>query len=66
MIAVLTEIGQIAAAVAALAGIIVAVWKYWLNPKLKARKQAAKDGQQAVDDGDTAGITGAFDRLNRK
>ncbi len=58
-------IAQIAAAIAALAGLVVLLWTQWLSPKAKARREAAKMGQKAADKGDTSAVTAAFDRLRR-
>ena len=59
-------IAQIAAAIAALAGLAALLWKGWFSPKAKARREAAKAGQKAADEGDTSGITASFDKLRQR
>ena len=61
----LVAIGQIAAAIAALAGLVTLIYKVWLSPRAKARRQALKEGQQAVDVGDRSGIIAFFDKIRR-
>jgi len=61
-----TTIGQIAAAIAALCGIMAIVYNHWLSPRAKKRKQALKDGLGAIETGDVSKITAAIDEMERK
>jgi len=53
-------ITQVAAAVAALAGLITIIYKYYLSPKAKAKRNAKRKFDKAVDDGDRIGVIDAF------
>ncbi len=64
MIGLIVEIGQIAAAIGALAGLITLLWKYWLSPQAKARKLIIKEGKKAIDDRDISKITRIIDKLS--
>ena len=61
----ITLLGQIFAVLAGLIGLAVLIYREYYSPKSLARKQAAKDGQQAVDDEDASRLTAAFDKLRR-
>jgi len=55
-------------ALAVLAGVTIlltALYKHYWSPKAKNRRQAAKDGKQAIDDKDPSKLTAKIDRINR-
>ena len=59
-------IAGIAGALTAIAGLLTILYKHYLSPMAKRKRQALKDGKKAVDDGNVSGITSAFDKLRRK
>lgn len=65
IIAVWSTIGQVAAAIAALAGLAAVVWKKWLSPRARARRKALEEGKEAVEDGNVSGITAFWDKIRR-
>lgn len=61
----ITLIGQIAAAIAALTGLAVILYKQWWSPKAKARRESLAKGKQAASELDASGVTAEFDRQRR-
>ena len=61
----LTIIGQIAAALAAIVGLALVIFKTYWEPRAKARRQAAEEGKKAADRLDASAITAAFDKLRK-
>jgi len=61
----ITLIGQIMAVLAGLVGLATVVYKTWLCPRAKARRQAKKDAIEAIDRGDVTGVTRFFDRIRK-
>lgn len=59
-------IAAIAGAITGLCSLLMIFYKLFLSPAAKRKKQALKDGKDAVDKGDVSGITSAFDKLRRK
>ena len=59
-------VGEIAAAVAAVFGLLTILWTQWLSPKAKRRREAMEKGQEAAEDLDSSGVTAFFDKLRRK
>jgi len=58
-------ITQALAVIAAIAGVIVLVYKNYWSPKAKARKDALLEVKKAINDRDPSKITANFDRINR-
>jgi len=58
-------IAQICALLVGLIGLATLIYREYYSPRALARKQAAKDGQAAVDDGDTSGIVAFFDKMKK-
>jgi len=56
---------KIFAFLAVIAGLAAAIYKNFIDPKEKAKKEAEKKGEQAVDDGDTSAVTAALDKINK-
>jgi hypothetical protein len=61
----LTSIAQIAGAISAVCGLIFLVYRLWFNPEAKRRKEAVREGIDAVKQGDTSRLTFVLNRLNR-
>ncbi len=62
----ITVLGQIAATIGAIIGLLMILYQTYWSPRAKARQQAVKDGQEAADKLDASGVTAAFDRLRNK
>ena len=62
----LTAIGQIIAALGAIAGLAAILYQTYWAPKAKARRQAAADGKKAAENLNSSAVTAAFDKLRKR
>jgi hypothetical protein len=46
-----------------IAALVLAIWRTYLSPAAKAKREALKQGQKAVDDGSPSDVTAGFDKL---
>ena len=55
-----------AGAIIATIGLIMSIYKAFIDPVRKEKKKAVEDGKIAVDKRDKSAITAAFTKLKRK
>ncbi len=61
----LVLIGQIAAVLAGVVGLVTILYKTYWSPKAKQRRKDLEEGIEAAEELNPSGVTSAFNRLNR-